>query len=151
MIHTIFDIDEIILGIKFDNIEYIDRRAVYGIVINDEGKIAVIKTPTGFFLPGGGIENSESHVECLHREFLEETGYEADVEKFMGRATLYHTTRTNQYLRGIGYFYTVNLKCKTSYKTEEDHELLWLECDECIKGLFLEHQSWAVSKAISMT
>ncbi len=148
---TSFDIDEKVFGIKIDNIQYIERSAVYGVVINNEGEVAVIKTPTGFFLVGGGIENSETHVECLEREFLEETGYEVEVEKFIGRASLYHTTRVNQYMRGTGYFYTVSLKCKTSCKTEKDHELLWLKADECIKGLFLEHQSWAVSKSLRLS
>jgi 8-oxo-dGTP diphosphatase len=150
MIDSNFDIDDKIFGEKLENIEYIDRRAVYGIVINDEGEIAVIKTPTGYFLPGGGIENSETYVECLQREFVEETGYEAEVEKFIGRASLYHTSKTNQYLRGIGYFYTASLKFETSYKVEMDHELLWVEPDQCIKCLFLEHQAWAVSKALGL-
>lgn len=150
MIDSNLNIDEKIFGEKLENIEYIDRRAVYGIVVNDEGEIAVIKTPTGYFLPGGGVENFETHVECLQREFFEETGYEAEVEKFIGRASLYHTSRTNQYLHGIGYFYTASLICKAGYKSEKDHELLWVEPDQCIKCLFLEHQAWAVSKALGL-
>lgn len=51
---------------------------------------------------------------------------------------------------GVGYFYVAKLKYETSYKIEMDHEMLWLEPYECIKGLFLEHQSWAVSRALSL-
>jgi 8-oxo-dGTP diphosphatase len=145
-----FDIDEKIFGVKLKNIEWRSRKAVYGIAINNENEIAVIKTPTGFFLPGGGMEGTERYVECLKREFLEETGHEIEVGDFIGRASLYHTTRTNEYIHGIGYFYTVSLKCKRNHKTEHDHELRWLEADECIKSLFLEHQSWAVSKVLGL-
>lgn len=145
-----FEVDEKIFGVKLDDIEYRNRRAVYGIVASKDGEIAVIKTPTGFFLPGGGIEGEESYEECLQREFLEETGYEIEVKKFVGRASLFHTTKTKEYIYGTGYFYNVILKNKKSYKTENDHELQWLEAGECIKGLFLEHQAWAVAKALGL-
>lgn len=31
--------------------------------------------------------------------------------------------------------------------TEADHELVWLTKDECLKKLFLDHQSWAVEQS----
>ncbi|MBZ9689361.1 NUDIX domain-containing protein [Clostridium estertheticum] len=140
--------DEKVFGEKLNDVNYIDRGAVYGIVINDEGKIATIKTPTGYFLPGGGIEDEETHRECLEREFIEETGYKIKIGRNIGKASLYHLSKINQYLHGIGYFYFVNLESKTSNKIEEDHQLLWIESGNCIKCLFLEHQAWAVSEAL---
>jgi 8-oxo-dGTP diphosphatase len=145
-----FDVDEKVFGVRLDEVEYRNRSAVYGIATSKGGEIAVIKTPGGFFLPGGGIEGAENHVECLQREFLEETGYEIETINFIGRASLYHIARTNECIHGIGYFYTVNLRGNTGCKIEKDHELQWLEAEECIKGLFLEHQSWAVSKALGL-
>lgn len=148
MSNDLFDTEEKVFGQKLDNIEYTDRIGVYGIVINEEGNIAVIKTPGGYFLPGGGIENSESHEECIKREFIEETGYDIEIKKYIGSASIYHITRTNQYKRGIGYYYIVNLKDKTHDKVEDDHELIWIDAEECNKKLFLENQAWAVSKAL---
>jgi 8-oxo-dGTP diphosphatase len=52
--------DEKTFGEKLENVNYIERIGIYGIFINDEGKIATIKTPTGYFLPGGGIDEGES-------------------------------------------------------------------------------------------
>lgn len=135
-------------GEKIEGIKYIDRIGVYEIVVSDEGKIATVKTPTGYFLPGGGIEDGENHSKCLEREFMEETGYEIEVGKYIGKASLFHVSRTNQYLHGIGHFYIVDLKYMTNNKTEDDHELLWLEAKECIKCLFLKHQSWAIEKML---
>ncbi len=43
----------IIFGEKLEGIEYVNRIGVYGIAFNNEGKIALIKTPGGLFLPGG--------------------------------------------------------------------------------------------------
>jgi 8-oxo-dGTP diphosphatase len=140
--------DEKVFGEKLSGVNYIDRIGVYGIVIDNEGKIATIKTPTGYFLPGGGIEIGETHKECIEREFIEETGFEVLIEKYIGMASLYHISKTNQYLHGIGYFYTVNLKSMTNKKTEEDHELIWIEQGKCVRSLFLEHQAWAVSEAL---
>jgi len=54
------------------NKQYTKRPGAYGIIENDDGLIAVIKTKTGYFLPGGGIEENESPEECLARECLEE-------------------------------------------------------------------------------
>lgn len=140
----------IIFGEKLEGIEYINRIGVYGIVFNNEGKIALIKTPGEFFLPGGGIENTESHRMCLHREFMEETGYKISIGKYIGKASLYHVTKTNKYMNGIGYFYYVKLNEKISESIENDHELLWKEPKECVECLFLEHQAWAITKACKM-
>ena len=146
---NILDTDEKILGRKFETVEYIERTAIYGIAVSHDKKVGVIKTSTGYFLPGGGIEKEESHKQCLKREFLEETGYEIDIKAYVGRASLYHISKTNNYIYGIGYFYQVNLKDKRSYKFEQNSELLWVEPDECVKLLFLEHQAWAVWKALA--
>ena len=78
----------IIFGEKLEGIEYTDRIGVYGIVFNNEGKIALIMTPGGYFLPGGGIENTESHRMCLHREFMEETGYKSFLWKKCSRKSI---------------------------------------------------------------
>jgi 8-oxo-dGTP diphosphatase len=75
MLENTLDNDEKTFGEKIKDIEYIDRIGVYGIAINVEGKVSTIKTPTGYFLPGGGIENGEIHTECIEREFLEEKNY----------------------------------------------------------------------------
>jgi len=69
----------------------------------------IIKTSTGYILlPGGGIENVETHKECLEREFIEEIGYKIDIKKYIGKASMYHLSRENKYLCGIRIF----LYCK---------------------------------------
>jgi 8-oxo-dGTP diphosphatase len=60
--------DEKVFGEKLNGENYIDRAGVYGIGINDEGKIATIKTPTGYFLPGGRIEDEETQRNALKRQ-----------------------------------------------------------------------------------
>jgi hypothetical protein len=44
-----FDENEKVFGEKIHGIKYIDRHAVYGIAIDNDGKIATIKVPTAIF------------------------------------------------------------------------------------------------------
>ncbi|HAQ41723.1 MAG TPA: DNA mismatch repair protein MutT [Clostridiales bacterium] len=147
---NILDINEITFGEKLKNITYFERKAVYGIVF-DEGKVAAVKTPKGYFLPGGGIEKNENHTQCLEREFMEEAGYEIEVGRYIGRSSLYHRSKSKRYIYAIGFFYYASLKDKINDGIEDDHELIWMDPKECISSLALEHQSWAVSKSISLS
>ncbi|QHE52422.1 NUDIX hydrolase [Pontibacillus sp. HMF3514] len=61
---------------------------VYGICIN-EGNLLVIEKNRGpynnrFDLPGGSLEEGESLVAALHREFKEETGASIHVKNLIG-------------------------------------------------------------------
>lgn len=51
------------------------RNAARGIVLRDDGKIAIFNKSikNEYKLPGGGIENNESPEEAFKREVLEET------------------------------------------------------------------------------
>jgi 8-oxo-dGTP diphosphatase len=148
MSENIFDIKEKVFGERLEGITYTDRIGVYGIIFDTKGRVATIKTSTGYFLPGGGVEGEENHEECIKRECIEELGYKVSIEEFIGKASLYHITKTGQYRYGIGYFYTVNVKCKTSIIPEDNNELVWLEPTECVKKLFLEYQAWAVLESL---
>ena len=136
-----------VFGEKLSTVNYSERVAVYGVAIND-GRVATVKTKVGYFLPGGGIEKDENHRECLKREFIEEIGYKIEIGRYIGNASLYHKTKTGEYKKGIGHFYIVNLTYDTKNKIEEDHDLIWLDINECCKNLFLEHQVWAVLEAL---
>ncbi|MDD4363903.1 MAG: NUDIX domain-containing protein, partial [Atribacterota bacterium] len=61
--------------IKLDEFYQI-RKASRAIVFNDSGEIALLYVSKNLYhkLPGGGIENSESIVDALKREILEEIG-----------------------------------------------------------------------------
>ena len=144
--------NEMIFGEKLEGIEYKERAGAYGVAFNEEGKVAVIKTHRGYFLPGGGIEEGENHEECIIREFKEETGFEVEVKQFIGKASNYRfAVGLNGYYHLIGFNYLVQLKERTAEPIEEDHELLWMEPKECADSMYLEHQAWAVKEALRKT
>ncbi len=67
-----------VFGIK-ENAEYFDREGVYLIPFR-KTQVGVIQTPKGYFFLGGGLENGESHLDCIERESIEEVGYSTLVE-----------------------------------------------------------------------
>jgi 8-oxo-dGTP diphosphatase len=50
------------------------RVGAYGLVSDNRGRLAVVRTGQGTFLPGGGIEPGEGPEEAIAREVLEECG-----------------------------------------------------------------------------
>ena len=99
---------------------------VYGICVSSDNELLLIKKNggpyTGFYdLPGGSLENSESLVEGLEREILEETGYEIEVEKNWGCYDFLINDAYNgcKYTQHIAIMYKVKAIKKTESIIEE--------------------------------
>lgn len=138
-------------GKKIVGREYIWRPAVYGLIFKDQRKqVAIIQTSDSkYFLPGGGIENNETHEECLKREAIEEMGMNIEMGHFLGCARRYfYSTKEFKYYVSEGNFYLCNIGEQIQKPIEEDHFLTWMDPSEAIENLFHEHQSWAVRQAV---
>ena len=72
-----------IIGLKQDNIKYVDRSAVRIIIKNNKDEIIIMRVEEGNYykLPGGGIEPGEDHNLAATREAKEETGCAVAVEE----------------------------------------------------------------------
>jgi 8-oxo-dGTP diphosphatase len=117
---------------------------------SQDNKIAVIQKGDGkYFLPGGGIEDNETHEESLKREALEEMGMEIKIVDFIGCANRYfYSTNEFKYYLSEGHFYICEIGKKVRKPIEEDHYLKWIEPSQAINNLFHEHQSWSVWEAL---
>lgn len=139
---------ESVFGEKIENQTYIDRKGVYAIILNEHHQIATVKLPHGYFLPGGGLEGSESKESCLKRECLEELGWEIEINQYVCQASnYYYSTYRNLHLHATGYFYLATKLDKITEPIEHDHELVWLSIEECLSELHLDHQAWAIEQA----
>ena len=126
---------------------YKDREGAYLVCIK-EGKVAVVKTPKGFFFLGGGFEGDESVEVCITRECIEEVGYTVNVGEKICSAEHYVYHKRIGYFHPIQHYYLGELvKMENSTTVEKDHTLMWLSYDEIKGKMFSPMQNWALDMA----
>ena len=136
-----------VFGVK-ENAEYRDREGAYLIPVRGE-QVAVVRIPKGLFLLGGGIENGESHSECIRRECLEEIGYTILIEKEICSAETYWRNSSVGYFHPIQTYYVGKLIEKVQEPLEQDHELVWMDREQLRGQMFAEMQDWALEEVFS--
>jgi 8-oxo-dGTP pyrophosphatase MutT (NUDIX family) len=61
---------------KLENLKRVIERVAIRAIIMANNRILLVQSNRGDFkFPGGGLEENESHEECIKREVREETGY----------------------------------------------------------------------------
>ena len=129
-------------------IRYTLRPGGYGIVRDAAARIAVVATPLGLFLPGGGQEQGESPEAALVREAREESGLDVRVLHPVGIADeLVFSASERTYFRKRCTFFTAAAESEAIHRCEPDHQLRWLPVADAITQLTHESQRWAVRTA----
>ena len=134
-----------IFGIK-ESVEYLDREGAYFIPCYNN-QIGVVQTPKGYFFLGGGLENGESHLDCIERECIEEVGYSPRVEGRLCSAEAYIKHPTMGFFHPIQTYYSGELIDKAAVPTETDHIFCWMEYGKLQGKMFLEMQNWALEQS----
>lgn len=125
----------------FDDSKAWQREAVRAILLNTEGKIALIHAQkyNYYKLPGGGIQPNENHEQALRRELLEEVGAEI---KIIGEVGKIEELRTgSNHMRQISYTYIAEVVGEigeTHLEADEQAEefkTVWAAADEAEKLL----------------
>lgn len=132
---------------KKENVEYMDREGVYLIPVYGT-KIGIVQIPKGLFLLGGGIENRETHQECIKRECIEEIGYTVSIGKKICSAETYCIHSKIGYFHPIQTYYYGHLLTKIQEPIEKDRKLIWREYKDIKGKLYAEMQNWAVETYI---
>ena len=136
-----------IFGAK-ENVKYLDREGAYLIPFHGD-KVAVVKTPKGYFFLGGGLENGESHTACIERECIEEAGYLPLIKGKVCSAETYTLHETIGYFHPIQTYYYGELLEKASDPSDKDHLLCWIKYDELKGNMFSKMQNWALEQAVT--
>lgn len=128
--------------------EYAPRPGAYAVIVDARGRIAVVQTPRGAFLPGGGAEAGETPEETLVREVREECGFNVTLVRRIGEAVQYvHTAGRDIGIRKEGVFFLATRGKPCGAATEADHTLQWLEPTAAEHTLAHGSQRWAVHEA----
>lgn len=116
------------------------REAVRAVVIDNEGKVALLHVSRDKYykIPGGGIEGTEDKFLALKRECMEEIGSEIDVLGEIGAIVEYRRLFN---LKQISYCYFAKLngdKGTPNFmedEIEEGFEVMWVSFEEALKLL----------------
>lgn len=138
-----------IFGVEEPGRKYVERLGAYGFLRDAGGLLALVRTPMGLFLPGGGAEAGESLVAALHREILEEIGLAVVKEKLVAQAIQFHRSSYYQeYFKKVGSFYLIEVRALSPVVLQKEHELEWHPVTEAASMLSQEFQRWAVREVL---
>lgn len=108
------------------------RMASRGIIVNDEGKIAVIykKNKNEYKLPGGGIEDGENVKEAFKRECEEEIASQVEITNFIGTTEEYKSQENFKQLSFVFEGKKIIELNNTNFTEQEKNEgtsYMWLD------------------------
>lgn len=136
-----------VFGTRIEGCAYVRRPSAYALVRNTRSEWALVRTPRGCFLPGGGMEPDETPQQTVKRESREECGFVLDPGRVTARAIQFvYSTEEEEYFEKVCDFVEAELIALVA-PAEDDHELLWLDLEQALKSLSHESHRWAVACA----
>jgi 8-oxo-dGTP diphosphatase len=116
-----------VFGERVGGQRYVVRPCAYGVITNEGGDFAVVATPVGSYLPGGGIEPDETPQQAVVRETLEECGLVVRPGATIAEAVqLVYSQLESAYFEKLSVFMHASIERSGVPPTETDHELRWL-------------------------
>ena len=119
------------------------RLAAYGVILDTQGRVAAVRGPAGYWLPGGGMLADETPEATVVREVREELGRSIQQVRRIGEAVqFFHATDEGRWYEMIATFFQAEF-AETGLGGE--HELVWLQVEE-ESAFFHACHAWAVSR-----
>ena len=138
---------EPVFGEREEGAEYVARASAYGLVEGVWGLLALVRTPRGVYLPGGGMEPGETPEEAVVREAREECGLRVRTGAWRARAVQFTYPADEQtHFEKLCVFVEAEVVGCEGCGTEDDHQLVWADSAEAARLLTHESQRWAVER-----
>jgi len=138
-----------VFGTKLDGVEYVVRPSAYALLPNEAGDLAVMRTPKGHFLPGGGVEPGESVEAAVARETREEAGLVVEATRTIGEAVEFtRALDEDAWYQKVSTFVGARVVGHAD-AAEPDHELLWLPPARAADALTPPSHVWAVARLVA--
>lgn len=140
---TIYETDINPQAVNADPAEFKERRAARAVVLDESGRVALLKVNKHIFhkLPGGGVETGEGILEALERELLEEIGCKGEVIAELGQIIEYRDQWQLRQSSDCFLVKKVGEQLDSNFddgELDDDFEMLWAEnIDQAIS--LLEH------------
>ena len=134
-----------VFGAREPGVTYEVRPSAYAMIGDRAGRIAVVHTPLGVFLPGGGIDPGETPAAAVVREVEEECGLVVRVGAWGAAAVQLAwspTYRTHYEKRCT--FVDAAVERPGAPPVEADHALAWLDPAAAAAAMAHESHGWAV-------
>lgn len=135
-----------IFGAILENTAYVVRPGSYALILDPDESLAIVQTPDGLHLPGGGAEPGESLAEALDREVAEETGLVVHRRQLLGSAIQYASAEDGTGFRKECHYFRAWVSARTVARCERDHRLRWIGPKDAARSLLAPAHRWAVSR-----
>lgn len=123
------------------------RPSAYALLFDAEGRVAVVDTPQGLLLLGGGIDDGESPEQTIVRETREEVGLTLAAGGWRRWAveTIWSPRELKQFEKRCT-FTDATVAGAPVAPVETDHTLRWLDAGEAMRRLWHESHRWAIGE-----
>ena len=136
-----------VFGARTRGADCVVRPGAYGLLADARSRLALVRTPKGVFLPGGGIEAAESVESAIRREFIEECGLFVRVLEWSSHSIQFVVSEAEDTeFEKHCTFREAALEPGNARRIEADHELVWSPPREAIASLSHGSQQWAVER-----
>lgn len=126
---------------------WVERPSAYAIVTDERDRIALVETPRGTFLPGGGIDPGEWAEITAVRETREECALDIRTTWFVGRATdLVVGAEEGHGFAKVSAFLAADVIGRAAIEPQADHTLIWAASEDAARRLTRHGHIWAIEE-----